>query len=738
MRVWHALVALVAGGLIAGAADAADAPPPLAITSVAASLPQGQSPALHVELSDPSLDTGLLLTNSGDQPLSVKLGTTPLARSDGTLVCDGGTRAAACTASWRLSENGSLVPLPAEITLAPHASLTARLIGEVRELGTYRAQLSATAPNLAATAIVEVQRVAATLPADLWTPPAAAWAVEIVPWGHHGIGMQASLRNATGHRLQLLGPGVLSQTRARGEKDVVATDLHPQVTRGDCPAGDPLALLADQQCTVEVALPKLTATGHYAVKLGVSGTGGGSASVTLDVNVRNPWWWAAILILAGVLGGWVVRAWRTGGRDAYFQLADLAGLVQEFDRLAARAADEDMRALIRRLRRQAVDLRDRLRGGQSTANVPDYATLRARADAIESTLEIDRVYAQLGVADAGSVEAQRQAALTALRDDGQTAQARQQAIEAYHQAVENALAIANVRRRFQLFVADTDRSLAIAAAPQFPAAVREAATAARDARAPVQAALAARNKEQAETALTEAHRAYARLLRALVDWLTENPPAFFPAAAAWATLVEAVRADAPGLGQIDAAEGAALATLRANLEGALRRLVEAIAHALREAIPTMPPAEQGPLRAELDSIPAALEHNVVEALRILLNAMQRYANAMGAAAVAAAPIPAPALGVAGAAPPPLPESPFPPLFPAGASRRRILAAAAVMDMLTFIVGLVVIVLGGVQTLWIGQPAWGGPGDWIAAVLWGGGLYLALDNIVRPAARPTGG
>jgi hypothetical protein len=61
-----------------------------------------------------------------------------------------------------------------------------------------------------------------------------------------------------------------------------------------------------------------------------------------------------------------------------------------------------------------------------------------------------------------------------------------------------------------------------------------------------------------------------------------------------------------------------------------------------------------------------------------------------------------------------------------------------MDMLTFIVGLVVIVLGGVQTLWIGQPAWGGPGDWIAAVLWGGGLYLALDNIVRPAARPTGG
>src|SRR5436853_522386 len=136
MRVWHALVALVAGGLIAGAADAADAPPPLAITSVAASLPQGQSPALHVELSDPSLDR---------------------------------------------------------------------------------------------TAIVEVQRVAATLPADLWTPPAAAWAVEIVPWGHHGIGMQASLRNATGHRLQLLGPGVLSQTRARGEKDVVATDLHPQV-----------------------------------------------------------------------------------------------------------------------------------------------------------------------------------------------------------------------------------------------------------------------------------------------------------------------------------------------------------------------------------------------------------------------------------------------------------------------------------------------------------------------------
>jgi hypothetical protein len=45
-----------------------------------------------------------------------------------------------------------------------------------------------------------------------------------------------------------------------------------------------------------------------------------------------------------------------------------------------------------------------------------------------------------------------------------------------------------------------------------------------------------------------------------------------------------------------------------------------------------------------------------------------------------------------------------------------------------------IVVGGLQSLWVGQPTWGAPADWLAAILPGGLLFIALDGIARPAAR----
>jgi hypothetical protein len=84
----------------------------------------------------------------------------------------------------------------------------------------------------------------------------------------------------------------------------------------------PLRLAGDRAYgAVKLLKWQVVARSRRMFRCGTS-RGGGAVPVTLRLNVRNPWWCAALPILLGVLSGWVVRNWRASGRDLYFQLAD--------------------------------------------------------------------------------------------------------------------------------------------------------------------------------------------------------------------------------------------------------------------------------------------------------------------------------------------------------------------------------------------------------------------------------
>jgi hypothetical protein len=724
---------------------------PLSISGLAPVLAANQNPTLHVTLTEPPLDAVLVLRNSGDQPLHLTLATTPLVRAENGRVC-GNANDAACSAAWELAQGNAWTPLPEVADVPAHGSLRVRLSGTVNATGTYRSELTAafaggtaaqpgSAASTTQSAVVEVQRDVGTLPADLWVTPAAAWDLEVLPLFSVSASLQADLQNTSGRPLHLRAPIVLSQTRTRGQNEVVAVSLAPMLKPDGCAeASGSLSLPSDQRCNVGVTLPNLAAPGRYAVMLQVSGVGGGSAPVTLQLNVRNPWWCAALPILLGVVGGWVISNWRTSGRDRYLQLANLAELAQEFDRLASRAPDDAMRNLLRRVHRQAIDLRDRLRVGQPTTGIPDYATLRARLDAIETLLDIELVYVRLPAADANAVATQRNAALDAISTDGQTVQAMQQAVSAYHTAVDQAQELARLRQDGLAFLANTAPSLTIAVNAQLPDGIRQAAADAHAARAPLTTALDARDLATAVARFTDARRTFARLLRAVVDWQLALPRPDYVPEPDWDELRVELQHDAPTLAQIDVAEGPALDASAAALAAVSLRHMRGLAAVLRHVIQAdqAVAGERVALLQGLAGMPIGQAiTDVLPALRVLYNGMRGYEQA--AAVAAAAPAPEiPAAPAAAAAPVgPLPDGMFPLVFPATAGRRSIMRVVAGLDWLTFVLGLLLILFGGLQSLWVGRPSWGAPTDWFAAVLWGGVLFVALDGIARPAQRSGG-
>jgi hypothetical protein len=637
--------------------------------------------------------------------------------------------------------------------------MSVRLSGTVDATGTYRSHLTATfsgagaAPPVSAasgvqTAVVEVQRDMATLPADLWVTPAAAWEWEILPWSSVSASLQAGLQNTSGRPLHLRMPYVLSQTRTRGQNDVAAVSLTPTVrTNGCANGGDSLSLPPEQYCSVEVMLPNLAVPGHYALTLQASGVRGGSAPVTLQFNARNPWWCAALPILFGVLAGWVVRNWRASGRDLYLQLANLAELAQESDRLANRATDATMHNLVRRVYRQIIDLRDRLRDGRPTVGIPDYAVLRARLDAIEALLDVDLIYSQLPAVDGNAVVTQRNAALDAISTDDVTTQAMQQAVRAYHAAVDQALRLARLRQDSLVFLANTAQSITIAGDNQVPDAIRQAAAANVAARASLTTALEARDLATGVARFTDAKRTFVRLLHAVTDWqLALARPNYVPEPE-WDRWRAQLQRETPPLAQIEAADGPTLDARGAALAEASLRHMRRLAASLRHEIETntaIAVRDRATLLQGLAGMPRGhATTDVLPALRVVYNGMRGYEHA-SAAPAAGRPAAADAMAIGQAIPDaapavagpvsPLPEVIFPMVFPANANRSAIMRAIAGLEWITFVLGLLLIVFGGLQSLWVGQPSWGAPTDWFAAVLWGGVLFIALDGIARPAPR----
>jgi hypothetical protein len=93
----------------------------------------------------------------------------------------------------------------------------------------------------------------------------------------------------------------------------------------------------------------------------------------------------------------------------------------------------------------------------------------------------------------------------------------QQAVCAYHNAVDQAQKLARLRQDSRAFFDNTASSLTIANNQLLPDGVRQVAAAVDATRAPLTTALEARELGAADARFAEARRGFARLLRAVVD-----------------------------------------------------------------------------------------------------------------------------------------------------------------------------------------------------------------------------
>jgi hypothetical protein len=144
-------------------------------------------------------------------------------------------------------------------------------------------------------------------------------------------------------------------------------------------------------CAVEVKMPPGLEPGQYLVGVALSGSGGGISEQSLHINVRAGWWWAFLTVAAGAVGGILVNAWRTGGRSLLSRLVRIADLRQRASSLANPSNRSDLSLILGRFLAQVADLEHRIRAGEDGTTElasleKQFATLKL-VDGIERAFE---------------------------------------------------------------------------------------------------------------------------------------------------------------------------------------------------------------------------------------------------------------------------------------------------------------------------------------------------------------
>ncbi|ESZ10165.1 hypothetical protein X737_32195 [Mesorhizobium sp. L48C026A00] len=176
--------------------------------------------------------------------------------------------------------------------------------------------------------------------------------------------VKITMRNAGTEPIEFLEPAVFTTTALTGGTDLgLKSTGQPSVNLGNCTS--PLA--AGAACALELNPGALPGPGDYRVGVGLAGTGGGWVEATQVVNARWHWTWAFLVVVIGVVSGWILQNWRTSGKPAAEALIALAPVADRLKALALTVTDAEFMSKVERLDAELRAAEGRIRASGPTA-----------------------------------------------------------------------------------------------------------------------------------------------------------------------------------------------------------------------------------------------------------------------------------------------------------------------------------------------------------------------------------
>lgn len=573
--------------------------------------------------------------------------------------------------------DGTAVSTGASVELPSGGSRKLTLTATLPHASTYRADLTLaygprSASRLAARLVITRRATAQTVVAEPVTAVVATRGPCPLPWSCTATASGLVTFRETKGEPSRLDPLQVREVILVEDAATVVQAAHddPVITvpaQGAQPVSA-VSIPAWGSVVVAATVPGLTRAGSYEVRLRGATVGTDPVDVVMKLVVRDSMLLAAMVILAGTVLSWLLRWWIRGRRGVLGRRVEVDRLARRLEQvLAARSpvgARRDVatrvRAMVTRLAREA-----RLRG--------DHEQVRAmQADLTERVELLDQWLEVAGVADSGPS----------------------------HEDVEAALR--------------TARDILLQAGPLTDAARESFADALLEARTLLDAGAALRRRSEVERVLAT----------------TQPPPGFDQAgwdARRGADLRRLTEADARGAGAgaatTDLLHEAIVRDVSRGLADRLSSRSRALAANGKDELATRLGGLADRCRVAATRAEAGQPSRALAEYDAVLEEYRSLESDLAAAGVqmGAGPGQAPLeLGLVAASPIELNPTQLPDEGPAARTWRA--AALLIGDTAAGLVVAVIAVMLGVVALYLPDPTWGSPTDWLTAFLWGMGLY----------------
>jgi hypothetical protein len=643
------------------------------------------------------------------------------------------------------------------IAVPPLGIVELRVRATLPVVGKYSGTLSLRYAGRRETYTLAVERKSPTAAFTLTGLPVGPLSVS--PFGNRPLPLQLTLAETAGQVVQVYPPVV---ELARLDSDDAATQAAVERIEILDEAGRPLALdpggtltlAAYEMRALTIVLDDVPAAGRYRATVQAQTPEGTRAETVLTVRLRHHWGLALVVILAGVIGSWLLRQWLSGGRARASLSVHLARLDEEIARYPELADDPVVKLLRTRLGQVRRDLAAGLAVDEAQANAFTQAW-RVVLELIGLERSVAALPADLADPLKSSLAEVRQAL---ARWDVASVKTAQETLTQVSTQLPAAQRAARVRP-LETLIAEVERRLA-----DFPDAplVDELQPALKEAQQALSQAQAG--------GVVDLAQVYDRIRRAYLDALLADLQARLPETSPqgvsddWEQVRGRIERDLAQTRQ-DLSQITDLDTVEQRYEQVLGQVLEALLPALQiqiaqlqESLAALQQSEasvasETALQSALDAAAQAqqlAQHcqdqveqgNLTGALLDFDRARSQHSAALKAlgqatggvmddrgrrGAVPMLPVPSPRERLR-PAPAGVPRrSTLPDLPSPGKLRYTLLLKDSIATVATAVLSSLV----GLQLLWVGNPTFGSLGDYITVLLWGFGLHQ-LSEVTRQA------
>jgi hypothetical protein len=657
---------------------------------------------------------------------------------------------------WSLGARGQTVRSE-PVAVPPLGIVEIRVRALLPVVGKYTGTLGLRYAGRRETYTLTVERKSPTVAFSLAGLPVGP--LPVGPFGDRPLPLQLTLAETTGQVVQVYPPVVelarLDSDDAATQAEVGRIEILDEASRPLVldPDGT-LTLGAYEVRTLSAVLYDVPRAGRYRATVQAQTPEGTRAETVLTVRLRHHWGFALVVILAGVIGSWLLRQWRSGGRARASLSVHLARLDEDIAQYPELADDPVVKLFRTRVGQMRRDLATGLTVDEAQANASTQAW-RVILELVGMERSVAALPADLADPLRSSLADVRQAL---ARWDAASVKTAQETLAQVSTQLPAAQRVARLRP-LQTLIAELERRLADF--PDAPLADE------------LQAALknAQQALSQAQTGgVVDVVQVYDRTRRVYLDALLADLQARLPEAPPqgvsddWEQVrgriereLAQIRQDLSQMEDLDTVEqryeqvlGQVLEPLLPALQVQIAQLQKSLA-ALQQSGASL--ASETALQSALDAAAQAqqlAEHcqdqveqgDLAGALLDFDRARRQHAAALKALGQATGGVMDDRRRGKGVPmlPVPSPRERFRPA-PAGVPRRSTLPdlpslrglryTLLLKDSIATLATAVLSSLVGLQLLWVGNPTFGSLGDYITVLLWGFGLHQ-LSEVTRQA------